>query len=139
MRDVETLMDATINELTVALWYLKTRNLVMSDDKSSLQVTQDGIDYLERNNPTAESVMAMIRPAGIAGAPAPESEAPPPPTPAPAPAVPEPLASDPVSPAPALLPEDPSLATPILALLKRASGERFDAAAAASKLAEKQS
>jgi hypothetical protein len=61
MRHLELLLDATTEELSFALWYLKQRSLVASDDKSSLQITVDGMDYLARNPPTPELVMPFIK------------------------------------------------------------------------------
>jgi curved DNA-binding protein len=66
MRHLELIVEATDVQLTSALWYLKQRGLVMSDDKSSLQVTADGMDFLETNPPLPEDVMPLIKPAAIA-------------------------------------------------------------------------
>src|SRR6202167_923457 len=70
MRHIETIVDATAAELSSALWYLKQRGLAASDDKSSLQITVNGMDFLVSKKPLAEDVMAIIKPASIAGAPA---------------------------------------------------------------------
>jgi hypothetical protein len=40
---------------------LKQRGLVINDDKSSLEITVDGMDYLERNHPSVEAVMPLIK------------------------------------------------------------------------------
>jgi hypothetical protein len=69
MRALENIVAASNDELMVALWYLKQRNLVINDDKSSLQITVDGLDFLEEKAPNASAVMPMIRPAFIDGAP----------------------------------------------------------------------
>ncbi len=87
MRALENLMAVANDELMVALWYLKQRNLVVNDDKSSLQITVDGLDYLDKRRPSAEAVMPMIKPSSITGAVAaapvqPPSTAPPPAPPA---------------------------------------------------------
>ena len=71
MRHLEIIVEATAAELSSALWYLKQRGLAASDDKSSLQITVDGMDFLESKKPLAEDVMAFIKSAAIAGAPAP--------------------------------------------------------------------
>ena len=70
MRRVESILECTSEGLNFALWYLKQRNLVASDDKSALQITVDGMDFLESNKPAAEDVMAFIKPSAITGAPA---------------------------------------------------------------------
>jgi hypothetical protein len=66
MRNIENILIATTEELNLAVWYLKQRNLAVNDDKSSLQITVDGIDFLERTLPAAESVMPFIKPSGLA-------------------------------------------------------------------------
>ncbi len=66
MRTIETMVEATAVELSSALWYLKQRGLAASDDKSSLQITADGMDFLVNQKPLLEHVMAFIKPAAIA-------------------------------------------------------------------------
>jgi curved DNA-binding protein CbpA len=61
MRHIETIVDATAAELSSALWYLKQRGLAASDDKSSLQITVDGMDFLESKRPSPEAVMPFIK------------------------------------------------------------------------------
>jgi curved DNA-binding protein CbpA len=63
MRSIEVMVDATAVELTSALWYLKQRGLAASDDKSSLAITADGMDFLVRQKPAIKDVMAFIKPA----------------------------------------------------------------------------
>jgi len=66
MRRVENILECTSEGLNFALWYLKQRNMVASDDKSNLQITVDGMDYLETNPPTPEVVMPLVKAAGLA-------------------------------------------------------------------------
>src|ERR1700722_9231846 len=66
MRHIETIVDATAAELSSALWYLKQRGLAASDDKSSLQITVDGMDFLETKRPPTEEIMAFIKPTALA-------------------------------------------------------------------------
>ena len=68
MRHLEGILEATPDELTSALWYLKQRALVRSDDKSSLHITVDGMDFVENKKPTPDEVMRFIKPDAIAGA-----------------------------------------------------------------------
>jgi hypothetical protein len=70
MRHLEVIIEATGTELSSALWYLKQRGLAASDDKSSLQITVDGMDFLETNKPAPEDVMVFVKPSAVAGAPA---------------------------------------------------------------------
>ncbi len=65
MRHLEVIVEATAAELASALWYLKQRGLAASDDKSSLQITVDGMDFLESNRPVPEDVMVFIKEAAI--------------------------------------------------------------------------
>jgi curved DNA-binding protein CbpA len=61
MRHIENILDASTEELNFALWYLKQRGLAVTDDKSSLQITVDGMDYLAANTPSAEVVMPLVK------------------------------------------------------------------------------
>jgi hypothetical protein len=75
---MENMLQASSEELSFALWYLKQRGHVVSDDKSNLQLTADGMDYLERHPPTAEAILPLIKPESVAVA---KTEPPPPPPP----------------------------------------------------------
>lgn len=61
MRRVENMLETTTESLNFALWYLKQRNLVASDDKSNLLITVEGMDFLETNPPAPETVMPLIK------------------------------------------------------------------------------
>ena len=66
IRHLELIVEAPVVRLNSALWYLKQRGLAASDDKSSLQITVDGMDFLETARPLPEDVMPFIKPAAIA-------------------------------------------------------------------------
>ena len=66
MRQIEVMVKATAVELSAAAWYLKQRGLILSDDKSSLQITVDGMDFLVSNRPLPKDVMGFIKPEAIA-------------------------------------------------------------------------
>jgi curved DNA-binding protein CbpA len=66
IRHIELIVEASIIRLNSAVWYLKQRGLMASDDKSSLQITVDGMDFLENKRPSPEQVMAFIKPSAIA-------------------------------------------------------------------------
>src|SRR5579864_5348639 len=68
MRHLEGILETTPDELASVLWYLKQRSLVRADDKSSLHITVDGMDFLEKNKPSPDEIMRFIKPAAIAGA-----------------------------------------------------------------------
>jgi curved DNA-binding protein CbpA len=65
MRQLESILDASVEAMNFALWYLKQRGFVGSDDKSSLLITVAGMDFLEHNRPNPEEVMPFIRPSAI--------------------------------------------------------------------------
>lgn len=60
IREIERTMSVTTEQMFFSIWYLKQRNLVISDDKSNMQITVDGMDYLERHTPTAESILPLL-------------------------------------------------------------------------------
>jgi DnaJ domain len=66
MRHMELIIEATAPELSSAIWYLKQRGLAASDDKSSLGITVDGMDFLENKQPAPEAVMSFIKKEGLA-------------------------------------------------------------------------
>jgi hypothetical protein len=68
IRQLEIMVEATAVELSAALWYLKQRDLVSSDDKSILQITVEGMDFLVSQRPVPADVMAFIKPGAIAPA-----------------------------------------------------------------------
>ena len=95
LRQFEGMLTVGGEALNFALWYLKKRGLVTVDDKSSLEITVDGMDFLEGNRPTPETVMMFIKQEALA----------------------EPLT--PLEPL-TTLPEEPTIAEPILNVLTRA-------------------
>jgi hypothetical protein len=68
MRDVDNMLQASPEELSFGMWYLKQRGYVASDDKGRLQLTAEGMDFLERNPPVAEQILALIKPESIVAA-----------------------------------------------------------------------
>ncbi len=75
MRHLDGMINATNDELNFALWYLKQRGLVESDDKSNLQIAIAGMDFLETTRPQPELVLPFIKPSALAAAPAPPEPA----------------------------------------------------------------
>jgi curved DNA-binding protein CbpA len=75
LRHLEGMIQATADELNFALWYLKQRGFAINDDKSSMEITVEGMDYLEKNRPSPEAAMkfikldALVNPAPVAKAP----------------------------------------------------------------------
>lgn len=68
LRNMEAMIAFTSDELLFSLWYLKQRGLAVADDKSNLMITADGMDYLERNQPDPQQVLAMVKPAALSPA-----------------------------------------------------------------------
>lgn len=66
MREIETMLQTTNDELNFVMWYLKQRGLVINDDKSNLQISAEGMDFLQTNPPSQEAVMQMVRPEALA-------------------------------------------------------------------------
>lgn len=80
MRHIDGMLDVSNDELNFAAWYLKQRGLAASDDKSNLQITVEGMDFLEKQRPAAEAVMPFLKPASVSvtapeNAPAPAAPA----------------------------------------------------------------
>jgi curved DNA-binding protein CbpA len=61
LRHLEGMMQVSADELNFALWYIKQRGFAVNDDKSSMAITVEGMDYLETHQPSAEAVMKFIR------------------------------------------------------------------------------
>lgn len=61
MRNLENIFNVTTVEMNFALWYLKQKDMVSADDKSSLQITTSGMDYLRENTPNPADVMKLIK------------------------------------------------------------------------------
>lgn len=66
IRQIEIMLTASSEALAFTLWYLKQRSLVRSDDKSSLQITVEGMDYLEQNRPSPKDVMSFVKSSALA-------------------------------------------------------------------------
>jgi len=105
IRQMEAMMYITADELQFTIWFLKKKLWVVSDDKSNIQISIDGMVYLEERAPDPARVLTMIRetplePTAPAGTAAKTTENP---------AVPTPVAEKP-NPIP---PRPPSLSLPM--------------------------
>jgi hypothetical protein len=56
------MLQVTTEELNFALWYIKQRGFAVNDDKSSMAITVEGMDYLEKNRPAPDAVLKFIKP-----------------------------------------------------------------------------
>jgi hypothetical protein len=55
------MMKATQEEIQFSLWYLKQRGLAVSDDKSNVQISVQGMEYLERELPAPDSILSLLK------------------------------------------------------------------------------
>lgn len=60
-RQLDMLIKVGEEELQLAIWYLKDRGLMIVDDRSKMQITAAGMDYLQANLPTVESVVPFLK------------------------------------------------------------------------------
>ena len=65
MRQLEKIVRMTEEEIQLALWYSKTLGWVIVDDKSKLQITAIGVDYLQSNVPDPNAVWPYLKMAGL--------------------------------------------------------------------------
>jgi curved DNA-binding protein CbpA len=62
LRHLEGMLQVTTEELNFALWYIKQRGFAVNDDKSSMAITVEGMDYIEKNRPSLDAVLKFIKP-----------------------------------------------------------------------------
>jgi curved DNA-binding protein CbpA len=60
-RQLEAIVEISPDDLGFAVWYLKQRGLAMSDDKSSMQITIAGMEFLEKNLPTYADIERFLK------------------------------------------------------------------------------
>ncbi len=73
MRQFEKIVDMTEDQIQLCLWYLKTLGWITVDDKSKMQITASGMDFLESNSPDPARIWPYLKsPTG----PAPEAATP---------------------------------------------------------------
>jgi len=58
---LERLMFMPREHLEFTVWYLKQKKLVGVDDRSSLTITSEGIDFVEDNLPQEETVQKLLK------------------------------------------------------------------------------
>ena len=61
MRQIENMIQISQEELQFSVWYLKQRGYIISDDKSNLTITVQGMEHLEQNLPPADAVLGMVK------------------------------------------------------------------------------
>lgn len=66
LRNLESMVLFPAPAIQFSLWFLKQRGWVISDDKSSLQITADGMEFLEAHMPPPELVYSLLKPSAVA-------------------------------------------------------------------------
>ena len=61
MRQLEKIVRMSEEEIQLALWYLKTLGWVIVDDKSKMQITAIGVDYLQTHVPDPSAVWPHLK------------------------------------------------------------------------------
>ena len=63
--DLETMMWFPREHLMFTIWYLKEKNLISQDDRSNLQITSEGVDFVETNLPANRTLYKMLKAAEL--------------------------------------------------------------------------
>ena len=58
--EIEQVMSIPREHLTFPIWYLKSKRFISQDDRSSLQITAEGIDHLEANLPEHKTMYKLL-------------------------------------------------------------------------------
>jgi hypothetical protein len=61
MRQFEKIVDMTEEQIQLALWYVKTLGWVAVDDKSKMQITAQGMDFLQANAPAPADIWPFLK------------------------------------------------------------------------------
>ena len=63
--EIEQLMFIPREHLIFTVWYLKAKRYIIQDDRSSLMITSDGIDFMETNLPEHKTMFKMLEAADM--------------------------------------------------------------------------
>src|SRR5580693_8376995 len=63
--EIEQLMFIPREHLIFTVWYLKAKRYIVQDDRSSLMITSDGIDFMETNLPEHKTMFKMLEAADM--------------------------------------------------------------------------
>ena len=58
--EIEQMMSIPREHLVFTIWYLKAKRFIQQDDRSSMLITADGIDFLEANLPEHKTMYKML-------------------------------------------------------------------------------
>ncbi|MCU0246531.1 MAG: DnaJ domain-containing protein [Bryobacter sp.] len=60
-RLLEGMLKFSPEQLQLSLWYLRQRGYVVLDDKSNLQISVEGMEFLEEHLPSADSIFSLLK------------------------------------------------------------------------------
>jgi curved DNA-binding protein CbpA len=63
--EIEQLMFIPREHLIFTIWYLKAKRFLVQDDRSSLMITAEGIDFIEANLPEHKTMFKMLEAADM--------------------------------------------------------------------------
>jgi curved DNA-binding protein CbpA len=63
--EIEQVMSIPREHLVFTIWYLKAKRFIQQDDRSSLLITAEGIDFLENNLPEHKTMYKMLEAADM--------------------------------------------------------------------------
>jgi curved DNA-binding protein len=63
--EIEQMMSIPREHLLFTIWYLKSKRYIVQDDRSSLMITADGIDFLETHLPEHKTMHKMLEAADM--------------------------------------------------------------------------
>lgn len=63
--EIEQMMSIPREHLFFTVWYLKAKRFIQQDDRSSLLITAEGIDFLENNLPQHKTMYKMLESADL--------------------------------------------------------------------------
>jgi len=63
--EIEGMMSIPREHLLFTIWYLKAKRYIQQDDRSSLLITADGIDFMEANLPEQKTLVKMLEAADM--------------------------------------------------------------------------
>jgi curved DNA-binding protein CbpA len=61
LKQIETMMNASFEEVQFSVWYLRQKGQVTADDKNNLQISVAGMESLERELPNADDILALVK------------------------------------------------------------------------------
>jgi curved DNA-binding protein len=63
--EIEQMMSIPREHLLFTIWYLKAKRYIQQDDRSSLLITADGIDFMENNLPEQKTLLKLLEAADM--------------------------------------------------------------------------